>query len=193
MFFESLKSIKLSISSMPNGTMAKCKNESYHLPIHLQSIANRFEDQRSRRVFCPVVFYRPTGFSGFMSPDLSALNAGLWRKVMTGVGDTVRPPWLRADGPLLWGIFAFYLTGTQGQTGNRARVSSCSYYPAVSFDTFTTLDPPSHMTSVLYVGFSPPNTLQVCREHAVCGAGHLCVPRGLALGAAARPGARHTG
>uniref|UniRef100_A0A674P3U6 Recombination signal binding protein for immunoglobulin kappa J region n=1 Tax=Takifugu rubripes TaxID=31033 RepID=A0A674P3U6_TAKRU len=36
-------------------------------------------------------------------------------------------------------------------------------------------------------------SLQVCGEHAVRGARHLGVPRRLALGAAARPGARHVG
>lgn len=36
-------------------------------------------------------------------------------------------------------------------------------------------------------------SLQVCREHAVRGARHLRLPRGLALGAAARPGACHVG
>lgn len=40
----------------------------------------------------------------------------------------------------------------------------------------------------------PPTPLpQVCGEHAVRGTRHLRLPRGLALGAAARPGPRHAG
>lgn len=40
---------------------------------------------------------------------------------------------------------------------------------------------------------APVSPLQVRREHAVRGSRHLRLPRGLALGAAARPGARHAG
>lgn len=40
---------------------------------------------------------------------------------------------------------------------------------------------------------TPPSFPQVCGEHAVRGARHLSLPRGLALGAAARPGPRHAG